>query len=225
MRSLLPREFPAFADLYPLTVQQYHGMIDAGILLDDDPVELLDGRLMRRPPKTPSHRVARVLLIEWLTKVVPAGHHLQVQDPITMASSEPEPDASIIRGDPDDYERHPGPGDTPLVIEVSDDSLERDRNWKRRIYAAAGIPVYWIVNLIDRQLEVYAEPAETPVGWTTLAPTSWRRRRPRLWCWMALKSERSRFAISCPKRNRRLQGSIQGVSSLTRCLDEPLPCL
>jgi Uma2 family endonuclease len=139
-------------------------MIDNGILGEDDPVEFLDGCLITKMSKTPRHRKANVRLNRVLARLVPPAYHYEFQDPITLRSSEPEPDASIIRGDPDDYERHPGPGDTPLVIEVSDDSLERDRNWKRRVYAAAGIPVYWIVNLVDRQLEVYADPAETPIG-------------------------------------------------------------
>src|SRR5262249_15648256 len=73
---------------------------------------------------------------------------------------EPEPDITILRGDRRDYlERHPGPDDVSLVVEVSDSTLRRDRGLKKRIYARARIPVYWIVNLIDNQIEVYTEPA------------------------------------------------------------------
>ena len=87
------------------------------------------------------------------------------QQPITLETSEPEPDAAVIRGSRDDCPHsHPGPADVALVIEVADASLERDRAWKRRLYAGAGIPVYWIVNLIEGRLEVYADPAASADG-------------------------------------------------------------
>ena len=151
-------------EFFRLTVPQYHEMIDAGILGEDDPVELLDGCLITKMSKNSPHRTANVRLNQVLARLVPPGYHYELQDPITLQTSEPEPDASIIRGEPDDFERHPGAADTVLVIEVAHDSLERDRNWKRRIYAAAGIPVYWIVNLVDRRLEVFSQPADSPLG-------------------------------------------------------------
>jgi hypothetical protein len=157
-------DFPSIADLYRLSVEKYHAMIDHGILQNDDPVELLEGYLICRSRKTLQHRVARGLLNDWLLSVLPSGFYLQIQDPITMSTSEPEPDASIVRGDVRGFERHPGPGDTSLVIEIADDSLARDRNWKRLIYAAAGIPIYWILNLVDRRVEIYQEPAPTSDG-------------------------------------------------------------
>jgi Uma2 family endonuclease len=79
---------------------------------------------------------------------------------VTTRDSEPEPDVSVVRGRRRDYaDRHPGPEDVALLVEVADTSLERDRGWKKRIYAAAGIPCYWIVNLIDGQVEVHAQPS------------------------------------------------------------------
>jgi Uma2 family endonuclease len=84
----------------------------------------------------------------------------QVQLPITLPpDNEPEPDAAIVRGTPDDYrDRHPGPGDVLCVIEVADSSLEHDRTTKQRIYAEAGIPQYVIINLVDGSIEDYQEP-------------------------------------------------------------------
>ncbi len=77
-----------------------------------------------------------------------------------MGDSEPEPDLAVVRGNLDQYEHsHPGPQDVALVIEVADVSLHRDRSIKKRVYARAGIPVYWIVNLQERRIEVYTAPS------------------------------------------------------------------
>lgn len=82
-----------------------------------------------------------------------------MQEPITTTDSEPEPDLSVVRGSPRDYFlHHPRPEDVTLVVEVSDTTLVQDRNIKRRLYAAAAIPVYWLVNLPDNQIEVYTHP-------------------------------------------------------------------
>ena len=81
--------------------------------------------------------------------------------------SEPEPDVSLARGAPDDYSSaHPGPPDIGLVVEVADTTLPKDRR-RTQTYGPAGIPVYWIVNLVDRQIEVYSDPR--PDGYATLA--------------------------------------------------------
>ena len=85
---------------------------------------------------------------------------------VTLLTSEPEPDVIVVRGSNDDYvDRHPGPGDVVLVVEVSDTSLRSDQGFKKMIYAKSSLPVYWIVNLIDRRVEVYTDPtgpAEQP---------------------------------------------------------------
>jgi Uma2 family endonuclease len=82
------------------------------------------------------------------------------QEPVTTVDSEPEPDVAVIRGLREKYvDRHPGPEDIGLLVEVADTSLERDRGWKKRIYAAAEIPVYWIVNLVERHVEVFTGPS------------------------------------------------------------------
>jgi Uma2 family endonuclease len=143
-----------------LTVEQYHAMIRAGFLTEDDRVELLDGWLVRKMPKSPSHRVATGLVREALERAVAPGWHIDSQEPITLADSEPEPDAMVVRGSVRDYvDRHPGPGDVALVVEVSDASLDHDRTVKRNLYARSGIVRYWIVNLPDRRLEVFSLPS------------------------------------------------------------------
>jgi Uma2 family endonuclease len=85
---------------------------------------------------------------------------VRIQLPVTLPDSEPEPDVSVARGDDSLYAtRHPGPADLGLVVEVPDSSLAFDRDDKARIYARAGIVTYWIVNLVDRQGEVYLGPS------------------------------------------------------------------
>jgi len=142
-----------------LSVQQYHDMIRQGILSSDDPVELLEGFLVVKMSKNPPHAKSTGRVQRHLDGKLPPGFFTRVQDPITLEDGEPEPDVAVARGTDDDYtDRHPGPADVPLVVEVADSTLVRDRTLKLRSYARAGIRVYWIVNLLARQIEVYQQP-------------------------------------------------------------------
>jgi Uma2 family endonuclease len=146
--------------IWRLSVSQYHDMIRAGILTEDDPVELLEGWLVYKMPTNPWHRLVTQTLRSDLDGLLPEGWHVNAQEPITTASSEPELDISVVRGKRHDYrDRHPGAADLGLVVEVSDATLERDQGWKKRLYAQAGSAVYWIINLVDRRVEVYQKPA------------------------------------------------------------------
>jgi len=143
-----------------LSVKQYHEMIGAGILGDDDAVELLEGWLVQKMPKKPSHSAVTRLVRKALMARVPKGWYVDSQEPVTTADSEPEPDLLVMRGDERTYRtRHPRPKDVALVVEVSDVTLHRDRTLKKRIHARAKIPVYWIVNLIEGHVEVYTGPS------------------------------------------------------------------
>jgi Uma2 family endonuclease len=122
-------------------------------------VELVEGRLVTKMPKNPTHTLATGLLRKALEGIAPSGWHVDSQEPVTLSDGEPEPDAMVVRGDMRDYrDHHPGPMDVALIVEVSDSTLEYDRTEKNRNYARASIPVYWILNLRDRRLEVYSEP-------------------------------------------------------------------
>jgi Uma2 family endonuclease len=146
--------------LLPLSVEQYHAMARQGVLLDGDPVELWEGLLVKKMTISPSHRLATYRTRIALERIVPAGCYVDAPSPVTFERSEPEPDVVIVRGNAGDYpDRHPGSGDLHLIVEVADSSLRRDQGIKKRIYAKAGIRVYWIVNLIDRRVEVYSDPA------------------------------------------------------------------
>ncbi|MBE9129771.1 MULTISPECIES: Uma2 family endonuclease [unclassified Coleofasciculus] len=147
--------------VWRFSVAQYHQMIRSGILTEDDPVELLEGWIIYKMPKNPPHRAATKLTRNALEDIVPLGWYVDAQEPITLDNSEPEPDVVIVRGNTRDYlDRHPGSQDIALVVEIADSTLERDRTFKKRIYARAGIQVYWIINLPEQQLEVYTEPIE-----------------------------------------------------------------
>lgn len=145
--------------IFRLSVRQYHDMVRSGILGEDDPVELLDGVLVLKMPKRPKHRIATKKVRDVLDRVVPSGWYVDSQEPVTLRGSEPEPDVAVIRGETDDYtDRNPGAEDVGMLVEVSDTSIERDRE-KSRIYAKARTLCYWIVKLTEQRLEVYSEPS------------------------------------------------------------------
>lgn len=145
--------------IFRLSVDQYHELIRSGKLTEDDPVELLEGILAFKIPKNTPHATATRLCRRAVEPLLPTDWFYDAQEPITLADGEPEPDGMVVRGRIEDYARnHPGPRDISLVIEIADTSLERDRGIKMRSYARAAIPVYWILDLEGRALEVYNDP-------------------------------------------------------------------
>jgi Uma2 family endonuclease len=151
--------YAAYAGLHRWSVADYHRFIELGILTEDDRVELLEGNVVNKMPRNPPHDVAVQRLNNRLVRMNLAGWETRIQSAITLSDSEPEPDAVLARGDESTYaRRHPQPGEIGLVVEVSASSLLIDRVDKGRIYAHAGLPVYWIINVIDCQVEVYTDP-------------------------------------------------------------------
>ena len=153
--------------MVPLSVEQYHKMMEAGILEEGAPIELLDGFLFRKdrstagadPMTVGTSHLNVVTRLNWLLGGAREGWHFRVQLPITiLPDSEPEPDGAILRGTPYDYVDRAVPSDVSCLIEVSDSSLQHDRVTKQRIYADAGIAQYVIVNLIDGAIEIYSVP-------------------------------------------------------------------
>jgi hypothetical protein len=142
------------------SVSEYHALAQAGVLTEDDRLELIEGYLVLKMTHNPPHDGSISLCEEVIRRHLPSGWLLRIQCVITLSCSEPEPDLVISRGNARTYLRHhPGPTEVGLVIEVSDSSLPIDRTDKCRIYARAGIACYWIVNMIDRQVEVYTSPS------------------------------------------------------------------
>ncbi|MDZ4767483.1 MAG: Uma2 family endonuclease [Chloroflexota bacterium] len=147
--------------LYRMTADQYHALIDAGFFAADDRFELIEGIIVRKMAKNPPHATAQSYLERWLGQMIPSGWLVRGQNPIALGWTEPEPDVVVARGTIEDYDgRHPDQEAVGLLIEIADSSLEHDRGWKRQVYAKAGIAVYWIVNLRDRQIEVYQDALE-----------------------------------------------------------------
>jgi hypothetical protein len=151
-----PPPFP----IHRFTVDEYHRMIQAGVLTEDNPVELLEGFIVPKMPHNPRHDSTIDNIQEIIRNKIPAGWRIRVQSAITTNDSEPEPDLVIVPGPAHRYgNRHPGAADHPMVIEVADSSLARDRIDKGRLYARAGFPIYWIINLLDSNVEVYTQPS------------------------------------------------------------------
>ena len=161
MSALLERPAPGSR----LSVPQYHALIAGGILTENDNVELLDGQLVAKMPKNRRHGFFNELIANLMAGILPDGWHTENQQAITLATGEPEPDVLVLRGGLADYTvNHPVAADLGLVVEVSDTTLRTDRGVKLAQYASAGIPVYWIVNLIDNRVEIYSQPAGQAYG-------------------------------------------------------------
>ena len=142
------------------SVDEYHRMAEAGILTEKDRVELIDGEIVEMTPISSRHASVVKRLNALLTGCLGARAIVSVQDPVQLSKeSEPQPDVVLLRPTPDFYAgSHPEPVDTLLLIEVADTSLLQDRLSKAAIYAAAGNPDYWIVNLRDELVEVMRHP-------------------------------------------------------------------
>jgi Uma2 family endonuclease len=151
---------PVTTRLRLFTVAEYHRLIRDGYFAHDERFELLDGLIVRKMPKDPIHEAVLLRARRVLVAALPAGWHVRSQSPVTLSESEPEPDLSIAPGDELDWgDRHPGPADVPLVIEVSNSTLTDDRNWKGPVYARDRIPLYWILNVPNWRVEVYSDPS------------------------------------------------------------------
>lgn len=144
-----------------LTTEAYHLMIEAGLLTEADRVELLHGEIIDMSPIGPKHSALVRRIDQGLHRIFAGKLLVSVQSPVEIGDrSEPEPDVCLLSPRDDFYESsHPSGADILLLIEVSDTTLEKDRQVKLPLYAEAGIPLVWIVNLVDRQVEVYSEPA------------------------------------------------------------------
>ncbi len=148
------------ASIARFSVPRYQRMIETGILTSEDKVELLEHYVVLKMPRNPPHDGTIDLLKATFPPLVPTGWLLRIQQTIVLPDSQPEPDFAFVRGNPRSYlTRHPTAADIGLMIEVADSSLLRDQRDKTRIYARADIPVYWIVNLVDRRIEVYTQPS------------------------------------------------------------------
>jgi Uma2 family endonuclease len=139
-------------------------LIAAGVVREGDRVELIEGELVVMPVQGEPHAVAAQLTEDALRSAFGAGYHVRGQKPVALGDrSEPEPDVAVVRGRARDYlGEHPAPDAIALLVEVSDATLWYDRQRKMSLYARYSIAETWIVNLPERVLEVYREPAPDP---------------------------------------------------------------
>jgi Uma2 family endonuclease len=146
--------------LHRFSIQQYERLVEIGFLNSNDRAELIDGWLVDKIPQNPQHASTVDLTDEEIRSLLPEGWTTRSQLPIRLpGDNAPEPDVVIVPAPKARYrERHPSERDVALVIEVADATLEEDRRWKLPLYARAKIPVFWIVNLMNRDVEVYTEP-------------------------------------------------------------------
>jgi Uma2 family endonuclease len=141
--------------LYRFSVDEYRQMGKKGVLLNER-VELIEGLLVIMSPIGTQHTFVVNKLISILMPLVEPDWFVSPQNPIALPRSEPQPDIAIVRGVPEDYlDRHPGPGDVAILIEVAESSLDYDRRTKGFLYYHHAVSEYWIVNVIDHVLEVY----------------------------------------------------------------------
>ena len=145
----------------------YDRAVEAGAFGPDDRIELIEGRLLAMTPQGSRHAAIVNQAGDVLRDAFGASYCFRTQSPLAIGEdSEPEPDLAVVRGRALDYlDAHPTTA--LLVVEVSDESLRRDRTVKQRLYAGHGIPEYWVLALPDDCLEVYREPA--PTGYRSAA--------------------------------------------------------
>lgn len=142
------------------TVAEYYGMAETGLLAPDAHVELLEGQIVDMFPIGPFHSGTVSYLANLLAARGGGRWIVHSQNPVRLGErSEPQPDVTLLRPREDFYRRsHPTPSDVFLLVEVADSSLRFDREEKLPLYAQAGIPEFWLVNLVERVVEVYREP-------------------------------------------------------------------
>lgn len=150
------------------TADEFHRMGEAGILGEDDRVELIDGQIVPMSPIGYRHAGAIIRLTRALSRDLHDRALVSVQNPVRLGEhEEPQPDLVVLRPRPDDYTtRLPEPADVLLLVEVADSSLEHDRDLKAPLYARAGIPEYWLWDLDNRQVLVHRGP--TPEGYASI---------------------------------------------------------
>ncbi|MBN9518728.1 Uma2 family endonuclease [bacterium] len=148
------------ASMRRFTVAQYDRMINDGIIDDTDRVELLEGYVVLKMPGNPEHDGAVQAVADAFYARRPAGWCYRVQLGVRLADSEPQPDFAVVRAPAGTYrQRHPEPADIGLLVEVANTSLVRDTQDKVRMYATAGVPEYWVIDVTNRLVIAYRQPA------------------------------------------------------------------
>jgi Uma2 family endonuclease len=152
---------PALVTPRRFSVEEYHRLVQHGVLHEDDRVELMEGVIVEMTPQNRLHAYAISELNNWLVPLARSFElRVRVQSPLSLSEdSEPEPDLAVVEAS-EEKAAPEHPRKALLIVEAAGDSLRKDRVLKGRLYAAAGIPEYWIVNVINKTVEVYSDPLE-----------------------------------------------------------------
>ncbi len=151
--------------LRQFSVTDFDRMLAAGMFDDRDRIELLEGMIVQMPTQKPPHSVAIRKASQILPPVIPEGWIVQFQHPIVVGGSERAPDIAVVRGPIGRYlKRHPTRTDIEIVGEVADTTLKKDRQVLAGLFARDRIPVYWVINVPDKQIEVYTQPSIDDTG-------------------------------------------------------------
>jgi Uma2 family endonuclease len=149
----------ATVDIRHWTREEYERLVEQGFFHPEERIELVDGVIFEMTPQSSFHTTGVLLIHSALSPLFSAGCHLRTQMPLALGlESEPEPDLAVVQGELRDYQ-DAHPSKAILVVEVADSSLLHDRK-KASLYARAGIPEYWLENLVDWCLEIYREPKD-----------------------------------------------------------------
>jgi Uma2 family endonuclease len=157
---------PSPESLYRMSIEKYEAMVASGVFSKRDRFHLINGFLVAKMTEYLPHTYACDAVRFNLEPMLPAGFYLRLDKPLRIPTraSEPQPDLALVRGTWRDYEeKHPEPHQAPFVVEVASTSLREDRGMAL-VYGKGGIAVYWIVNLVDRQVEVYQVEVYTGAG-------------------------------------------------------------
>jgi len=175
--GLIAPEQETFPNRYRWSVEACYRLRELGFL--EGKFEVIDGEVVNKMGQKPPHRIAVILLAEWLAGLFGA-RRVQTEGPIALTSpdgdySEPEPDVAVTHQPTTAFvNHHPGPEDIGLVVEVSDTTLRTDLLVKARLYARAGIAEYWVVDLNTRQVHVHRRPVDGNYGDITVIPEAGR---------------------------------------------------
>lgn len=161
MKEVSLRSEPLVIRHHLLTVDDYHKMAEAGILGEDDRVELIEGELIEMAPIGSNHAGAVIRLVALLSSALAGRALISPQNPVRLGGySEPQPDITVLRFRNDFYRTsHPQPEDVLLLIEVADTTIRYDRDVKIPLYARAGIPEVWLIDLQQERVEIYLQPS------------------------------------------------------------------
>ena len=160
--TVIETEIEQESQIHLWTVADYHQMIEAGVLDEDDRVELLEGKIVCMSPQRPFHAASVQRSANYLYEMLRNRAYIRAQLPVTLGNdSEPEPDIAVVRFDANEYSfRHPEAPDIYLLIEVADWTISKDRKQKARIYAKNHVLEYWILDLQKRQVYIFRQPED-----------------------------------------------------------------